>query len=116
MEIKNITVIIRDLDNNIKSTLPNDITYLAIVKKYDNCYVIWIDEMNKANSIKILSHELVHIQQYNNKKLMINNNKIYWEQKEYFNIEYVNYNNRPWENEAFKKQTDLSTRIKFRLI
>lgn len=111
LEIKNITVIIRDLTDDIKSTLPSDITYFALVKKYDNNYVIWIDDMNRTNSIKILSHELIHIQQYNNKRLIINNSNIYWEQKEYLNINYVNYYNRPWENEAFKKQSDLSTRI-----
>jgi hypothetical protein len=56
-DIKHINITVRKLQYNDE--------YLAYVKKYDNNnYVLWLSAIPKEKTILVLSHELIHINQY----------------------------------------------------
>lgn len=60
------------------------------------------NNLSKKNTLKTIAHELVHVYQYRIKKLrcLYNFKRTIWENKLYINKEN-NYNNEPWEKEAF---------------
>lgn len=72
-------------------------------------YVIWIDDMGRYESIVVLSHELIHLQQYQSKQLTIEDDSIIWKgiKFTYDEISYIDYRTRPWERDAFNKDREL---------
>jgi hypothetical protein len=78
-----------------------------------NNYVIWIDDMGRFESIVVLSHELIHLEQYQNKELVIEEDGIVWKRIKftYQDISYIDYRTRPWERDAFNKEKTLRFKI-----
>ena len=74
-----------------------------------NNYVIWIADMGRFESIVVLSHELIHLKQYQNKELIIEEDGIVWKRIKftYQDISHIDYMTRPWERDAFNKDKAL---------
>ena len=74
-----------------------------------NNYVIWIADMGRYESIVVLSHELIHLKQYQNKELIIEEDGIVWKRIKftYQDISHIDYMIRPWERDAFNKDKAL---------
>lgn len=91
----------------IEKVSKNDLEIKAFLEKspFPNNYILWV----KPNTLTglILCHELWHLKQYQEGRLIItqDHKKVIWEGKEYDNTK--EYDNRPWENEAFSKQNKL---------
>lgn len=75
--------------------------------------IVLNDSLNSKEIILPFIHELIHIDQIENKKLdMYKNGDIYWEGKKYSNsyvkrCTYKEYLKLPWEQEVVKKQKQL---------
>ena len=111
LNIIGVNIIVKELIHDQRTE-----NYLAYVKKYNDIdYVIWIDDMSKDKTILTLSHELIHINQYYTKQLIIEDNNIYWEHKKYYVKENLNYYLRPWEYEASINEKKLYYLIKEKL-
>lgn len=108
LNIKHVNVIILPIKN--KPDLGSDIEAKAYIVYYMDRYYVFIDEMGKEESIDVLSHELIHLQQYHNKTLIINSQIAIWKNKPYI-VKDVLYNDRPWEIDAFQKQNELRNKI-----
>jgi hypothetical protein len=78
-----------------------------------NNYVIWIDDMGRFESIVVISHELIHLAQYQNKELIIEKDGVVWKgiKFTYQDISYIDYRTRPWERDAFNKEKTLRFKI-----
>lgn len=100
-------VIVKNLPEHM---LPNNgnLEVKALIYPQNNYYVIRIiPQKTKKESLRILSHELIHLRQYVNKEIVIDNeNRVFWKGKEFI-INPENYYNRPWEDEAFRLQDSL---------
>lgn len=111
IDIDSVNVAIISIDR-VKKCIDkenDDIQIKAFVVGHDNIYQIYIGDYSKRVSISIISHEIVHIKQYYNKKLIdIGNNTFIWE-RDTTNV--MNYNDRPWEKEAFKEQKDIENKM-----
>ena len=84
----------------------------AYIIKYDFGYIIWIKDMSKMEALLVLSHELVHLKQHEDKRLIIINNDIIWDKDMvYKSDEIPDYNLRPWEIEAFDNQNYIKNEI-----
>lgn len=81
----------------------------AFVTGTGSVYVIYIEDSGRSKDIEILSHELVHLKQYQDKRLVINGQVSIW-LGDTLNIK--SYNDRPWEIEAFRKQGELDKNIR----
>lgn len=110
IDIDSVIIVIKPLIK-INDPLISDVDIKAYIKGEGIQYIIFISKENKINSIQFLSHELIHLEQYYNKKLIIKNDVILWN-NDTINIKDYNYNDRPWEKDAFYRQYDLESKMK----
>jgi hypothetical protein len=113
LNIKDNYVTIRDVPEQIVESFKkqNDMDLGASIVGTDDQYIIYINEMSRITSTKILAHELIHLEQYDSGRLrVIKNGVVIWEGKE-MNVLDIPYNDRPWEREAFKRQDDLEKKL-----
>lgn len=82
----------------------------AHVRFVNGMFYLFIDELNKQEAIRVISHEIIHIEQYFSKRLIYEDGKIFWENNEY-QLDNIDYEVRPWENEAFKKEGPLTSKV-----
>ena len=70
----------------------------------DKISYIYIDKMTRDESILVMSHEFLHIKQYDSQRLkLIKTGKVVW-LGDTIDVVTIDYNSRPWEIEAFKNQ------------
>ena len=83
-------------------------------------YAIFIaeDGLGIDDYITVIAHELIHLQQYESGKLRVidlETGTVVYNGWPYQNISLIPYDNRPWEQEAFKESTALAKKITKRL-
>lgn len=113
LNIKNNYVTIRDVPEQIVENFKkqNDMDLGASIIGTNDQYIIYINELSRITSTKIISHELIHLEQYDSGRLrVISSGVVLWEGKE-MNVLDIPYNERPWEKEAFRRQDDLEKKI-----
>jgi predicted metallopeptidase len=113
LNIKDNYVTIRDVPEQIVESFKqqNDMDLGASIIGAKDQYIIYINKMSRTTSTKIISHELIHLEQYDSGRLrVIGNGVVIWEGKE-INVLDIPYNDRPWEREAFKRQDDLEKKL-----
>lgn len=109
LNIDSLIIIIKPLSETSKNefSIDTERDLKAKIKGKDNTYIIYInDNMSRESYINILSHELIHLEQYYTKKLEIIDNKVFWKNQEIDLSKYL-YENRPWEKEASLFQNNL---------
>lgn len=107
LQISNVKVWIYPLRPDLRGIINDKYVLRAHVRGINNFYYIWIDDMNKNEFIETLSHELLHIKQYHDKRLVYEDGSfVYWEGRKY-DLYEIDYHQRPWEIEAFNKELTL---------
>jgi hypothetical protein len=74
-----------------------------------DCYVITLIETDRKKSIELIAHELTHVRQIYDKRIIVDGEDIIWKGKHIKPI--PEYMERPWEIEAFQYEVDLAQRI-----
>lgn len=83
----------------------------AHLRYFNGMYYLFIDEMDRQKAITVIAHEIVHIMQYNSGTFVYDEyGKIIWMGTESSLDEYE-YDQRPWEIEAYQKETELASKI-----
>lgn len=83
----------------------------AHIRYHQGIYYLFIDEMSREKSITVVSHELIHITQYHTGTLdYIGAGNVLW-QGELYSVEQLEYETRPWETDAYAKESELSTKL-----
>lgn len=114
LDINYVIIMIKDLNEDIEKQLNlyHDINIKAVVVGEDPQYVMYIKDDYRDKHIDIISHELIHIQQYNNGELInLNNRQVIW-QGDTLTISDIPYFDREWERDAYYNQVDLYNNIK----
>lgn len=109
--IEGAVVSIRELSEGAKENFREqggDLT--AHLRELNGDYYLFISDIDKSDAIKVISHELIHLKQYHTKELSYQNNVVIWKGKPY-NLSEITYDDRPWESDAFTRQTELSNKI-----
>lgn len=111
-QIKEITIIIRylTLQEQINLATPTGFTS-AITQYQKGVYCISLIETSEENTIRLIGHEIVHVKQLYDKRIIYNDTSFIWNGKELIN-EIPPYKERPWEIEAITKEDSLSKVIK----
>lgn len=113
LNIKNVIISVEDMPSSIKSGMSNQgLDLKAFVEYKGGVYYLAIDDIPKLQSVEVISHEMIHVLQYNTKRLVVAENSTtpVWEGTPY-PINQWAYDQRPWEVEAFKMQYGLEKRI-----
>jgi hypothetical protein len=109
--LKGEYVMIRTMDPSLKGALGADTELRAYIIGERNQYIIYIGDLDRQESLTILSHELIHLQQYTSGRLIRMEDRFMMFDGEVYNVDNIEYKNRPWENEAFKKENDLKLKL-----
>lgn len=104
-------VMIKDMNPTLRSALGPDNELRAYIIGERNQYVIYIDDLNREESLTILSHELIHLEQYSSDRLIRMEDTFIMFEGKVYNVNDIAYKNRPWEIEAFKNETDLKIKL-----
>ena len=107
--IKGIQLLIYPLTDEAKDNFNGELN--AHIRYFEGIYYLFIEEMSREKSITVVSHELIHITQYQTGVLDYLGAGIVLWQDESYSVEQLEYDNRPWETDAYMKQNELSTKI-----
>jgi hypothetical protein len=116
LNINNTVVNVFDIPKNIN--IPNNMKryiilgYVVQLSKYE--YNLYINNNNTYNNVSIvLTHEIIHIDQYHTNRLHVfQNGEIVRFEDKFYTIKDYPYSKRPWEIEAFDRQSDLNHMIR----
>lgn len=107
-QIDNIKIGIRYTTDH-KSITSGKYKIDAYTVNQGDCYIITMIETDRKTSIELIAHELTHVRQIYDKRIIVDGEDIIWKGK------YINpmpeYMERPWEIEAFQYELDLAQRI-----
>ena len=112
LKIDSVTVVIKNIQNTSTKINGEDIDLKAYIVYSNDIYYIFIGNYNRNENITILSHELIHLKQYYDKTLLISRTGVYLWLNEVVDISDIDYNQRPWEIEAFDGQSDNAINMK----
>jgi hypothetical protein len=114
MGIKGHTMLIKEQE--YKRDLGDEFSSEAFIMYKNNQSIIFIKpSLTRTKSIKILSHELIHLQQYLDERLIVfENGYVCWE-NDTLDFRKIPYDKRPWEREAFNYSPILEEDIKLEL-
>lgn len=111
-QIKGITLVIRYLSPEEQIFLSSPTGFTSAITQYkEGVYCISLINTTEENSIRLIGHEIVHVKQLYDKRIIYNDTSFIWNGKELFN-EIPPYKERPWEIEALTKEDSLSEVIK----
>lgn len=108
-ELAGYNVIVRELSSTAKSQFDGDLK--AHIRYENDDFYIFTGKMNRNEAIEVLSHEVIHMLQYRSGNLIYSNGKITW-MGEVLELNSKEYEQRPWEVEAFQKQSQLMGMVK----
>lgn len=70
----------------------------------DKVSYIFIDKMDRNEAVMVMSHEFLHVKQYDSQRLkLIGAGKVVW-LNDTIDVITIDYTSRPWEIEAFKEE------------
>jgi len=107
--ISGVNIVVSELSDRAKEQFSSG-ELKAHVRYFNGTFYLFLDKYNRNESIEIISHEIIHMGQYNTGQLIYENSELYWEGQRY-DLENLDYENRPWERDAFSKESDLSSKI-----
>lgn len=114
MGIAGITLVISDLSDASKNQFNGELK--AHIRYFNGVYYLFTDKFGRNESIEVISHEIIHIFQYNTGKLYYDESgQVFWD-GEAFDLENVEYDKRPWERDAFSQSGKLYSRIHDKLV
>ena len=108
--ISGVQVNIQELSQSAKSQFEGELK--AHVRYFNGQFYIFISDVDHKEAIDVISHEVVHIQQYLSGDFVYDdsNGNTYWK-GELYDINNTSYDSRPWENDAFSKQSSISDKV-----
>lgn len=106
--IKGVSVNVERLSDEAKRNFSGELN--AHVRYLNGGFYLFIDPLNKKQALTIISHEIVHMKQYLDGRFVYDDGSILWNGDTYL-LDEINYDNRPWESEAFEQESQLASQI-----
>ena len=108
--IENISIIVKPFTKKDRELLGPDMVLKAQVKSYPNGFIIWMDDLGRGESLTVLAHELIHIQQYSTKELVVSGTNVTYKGI-VTDVMVIPYSEREWEIDAFAKEGSIKNTI-----
>lgn len=105
----NISTLSEEAQENFRSQGGQDLA--AHIRERNGYYYLFISPNNRLQQIRVISHELIHLQQYHSKDLIYKNDTVIWKNDLYI-LSNKQYSERPWEDDAYQREGDLEKKIK----
>lgn len=104
MGLNGYVVTFAELSNGSKSQFDGELK--AHVRYYNSNFYLFTQNMTRDNAIEVLCHEVIHMHQYSSGDLIYDDGNVTWK-GETLELNSKEYEMRPWENDAFNRQTEL---------
>ena len=111
--IAGITVLIDPLEKELTT---GEFEIQAHIIGTQNQFIIFTNEFSREKALEVMSHELIHLQQYNTGRLVKTDGGVIWEGYYIESIGEIPYMSRPWELEAFVLGENLKRTLRVILI
>jgi len=108
-------IVLKSLKGNNNDINDGDFIILAYIIYENGQFLIKIGDMNRDEYINVISHELIHLEQIKNKKLLKYKDSLIWNGHRFTRDNMPTYYNRPWESEAIKRGDSLAIIIRKKL-
>jgi hypothetical protein len=105
--LNGVTVVLNDMTDAARNQFNGELK--AHIRLYNGVYYLFVGALNRSEAIQVMAHEIVHIQQYQSGELVYENEEVKW-QGEIYTLE-EEYERRPWERDAFDKQSSIESII-----
>lgn len=109
MNLESNLVVVNPISNESKESFGGS-SLKAHVRYHNGVYYLFIDKLNRLESILVIAHEIIHIKQYSSSDLIYEDGILIWKGEE-MDINSINYEERPWEMEAFFNESKLFSSI-----
>lgn len=108
--ISGVNVFIQELSESAKSQFDGELK--AHIRYFNGEFYLFISDLSHKEAIEVISHEVVHIQQYLSGDFVFDQNTgdIYWK-GELYDINSLPYERRPWEDDAFGAQSSIADKV-----
>jgi len=103
--IKGHTIMVDELSETAKGNFGGELK--AHVRYFNGIFYVFIDKLRREEAILVLSHEIAHIEQYISGRFVYENGSSYWDDEKY-DLKDLEYDERPWEIDAYNKEKDIS--------
>jgi hypothetical protein len=107
--LEGINIIVNDMSESAQLLVPN-YELKAHIREWNGSFYLFVGNFDRDDAIKVISHELIHVQQYSSGDLSYLDGFVYWKGDE-FNLNETDYDKRPWEDDAFDREKSLSNAI-----
>jgi hypothetical protein len=108
--LSGVQVFIQELSESAKSQFDGELK--AHVRYFNGEFYIFISDLSHKEAIEVISHEVVHIQQYLSGDFVYDQSTgdMYWKGELYY-PDNIPYERRPWEHDAFDLQSSISDKV-----
>jgi len=113
LEIKGIQIAIRYVTERDK-VIAKAPKLAGFTYAEGNKYLVSIIPTTREHSIRIIAHELQHVKQLYDKRVMVNETQLIWLGEDFSN-KIPPYKDRPWEIEAYHKEDSIISLMKKKL-
>ena len=104
MDLTGRNVILRELSDGAKSQFDGELK--AHIRYENGDFYLFTQKMSRNEAIEVLSHEVIHMQQYISGDLLYADGNVTWK-GDVLELNSKEYEQRPWENDAFARQKEL---------
>ena len=104
MGISGQSIVINKLTDGAKNQFDGQLK--AHIRYHNGVFYLFADEFSRRESVEVLCHEVIHIQQYTTTNLTYEDGFVIW-LGEPIELNTREYEQRPWEDDAFLRQTEL---------
>jgi hypothetical protein len=103
-DLSGYDVYLLPLSDNAKGQFDGELK--AHIRYQDNNFYLYTIDLGRSEAIEVLSHEVIHMDQYVSKDLIYSNNTLTWKGN-VLELNSIEYTQRPWEKDAFDRQYGL---------
>lgn len=97
-------VILEKLSDGARNQFDGELK--AHIRYLNGDFYLFTESMGRYEAIEVLSHEVIHMLQYSSGNLSYMDGNVTW-MGEVLELNSKEYEQRPWETEAFQKQSQL---------
>lgn len=111
LEIEGVAIIVRPMSKELLDSFKDkeELDLSASIRGKDGQYILYVKKTNRREAIELVAHELIHLQQYQSKDLVLYKDYVIYK-KDTFKGNVI-YQARLWEIEAFEKGPKLARKI-----
>lgn len=119
LDLMGVKVLIQPMSDRIRNQFETaeGMELEAYVAEWMDGYTICVNpNLGHERAIEVMSHELIHLQQYHSKDLVVGDDTIVLWMGQRYDVLGLPYSDRPWERAAFSSQRELANRIRKQIL